>query len=64
MTECLSSCTPELNPAEYLWGYWKHHAPPNFYPDDLTGLGFFGRLALRRRSALVQSFWKQANLSL
>lgn len=22
----------ELNPVEYLWGYWKHHALPNFCP--------------------------------
>ncbi|HUN57679.1 MAG TPA: hypothetical protein VMU41_06160 [Candidatus Binataceae bacterium] len=45
----------------------NHHALHNFYPDDLTELGFFGRLALRRmrrRPALVRSFWKQANLSL
>jgi hypothetical protein len=47
------------HPVEYLWGYWKHHALPNFGPDDLTELGFFGRLALRRtrrRPTLVRSF--------
>jgi transposase len=67
LTEYLPSYAPELNPVEYLWGYWKHHALPNFCPDDLTELGYFGRLALRRmrrRPALVRSFWKQANLSL
>ena len=32
-------------------GYWKHHALPNFCPDDLTELGYFGRLALRRCAA-------------
>ena len=67
LTEYLPSYAPELNPVEYLWGYWKHHALPNFCPDDLTEPGYFGRLALRRmrrRPALVRSFWKQANLSL
>jgi transposase len=67
LTEYLPAYAPELNPVEYLWGYWKHHALPNFCPDDLTELGYFGRLALRRmrrRPALVRSFWKQANLSL
>jgi transposase len=23
---------PELNPVEYIWGYWKHHQLPNFCP--------------------------------
>jgi transposase len=63
VTEYLPSYAPELNPVEYLWGYWKHHALRNFRPDDLIELGFFGRPA-RRRPALVRSFWKQANLSL
>ena len=65
--ERLPGYAPELNPVEHLWGYWKHHALPNFCPDDLTELGFFGRRALqrmRRRPALVHSFWKQAKLSL
>jgi transposase len=65
--EWLPGYAPELNPVEYLWGYWKHHALPNFCPDDLTELGFFGGRALRcmrRRPALVRSFWKQAGLSL
>jgi transposase len=67
LTEYLPSYAPELNPVEYLWGYWKHHELPNFCPDDLTELGFFGRTALqriRRRPRLVGSFWKQAALSL
>jgi transposase len=42
LTEYLPSYAPELNPVEYLWGYWKHHALPNFCPDDLTELGYFG----------------------
>jgi transposase len=65
--ERLPGYAPELNPVEHLRGDWQHHALPNFYPDDLTELGFFGRRALqrmRRRPALVRSFWKQAKLSL
>jgi transposase len=67
LIEYLPSYAPELNPVEYLWGYWKHQALPNFCPDDLTELGFFGRRALqhmRRRPALMRACWKQANLSL
>jgi transposase len=65
--EYLPSYAPELNPVEYLWGYWKHHALPNFCPDDLTELDFFGRRALqrmRRRPTLIRSFWQQTKLSL
>src|SRR5262249_38316187 len=25
---------PELNPVEYIWGYWKQHALPNVCPKD------------------------------
>jgi hypothetical protein len=25
---------PELNPVEYLWGYWKHHQVANVCPND------------------------------
>ena len=65
--EYLPGYAPELNPVEYLWGYWKHHALPNFCPDDLTELGFFGRRALqrmRRRPTLIRSFCQQTKLSL
>ena len=28
--ERLPAYAPELNPVEYIWGYWKNHALPNF----------------------------------
>jgi transposase len=65
--ECLPGYAPELNPVEYIWGYWKHHELPNFCPRDFAELSYHARHALRRmrrRPRLVQSFWKQANLSL
>jgi transposase len=30
--EFLPAYAPELNPVEYLWGYWKEHELPNFCP--------------------------------
>lgn len=65
--ERLPGYAPELNPVEYIWGYWKHHELPNFCPRDFAELSYHARHALRRmrrRSRLVQSFWKQAELSL
>ena len=46
--ERLPAYAPELNPVEYLWGYWKHHELPNFRPKD------FGQLS--------HHVWKQASL--
>lgn len=65
--ERLPGYAPELNPVEYIWGYWKHHELPNFCPRDFAELSYHARHALRRmrrRPRLVQSFWKQAELSL
>jgi len=50
--ERLPAYAPELNPVEYIWGYWKHHELPNFCPRD------FGELSYQ-----VRSLWRQANLS-
>ena len=61
----LPAYAPELNPVEYIWGYWKHHALPNFCPRDFSQLSYHARQALRRmrrRPALVMAFWEQANL--
>ena len=62
--ERLPAYAPELNPVEYIWGYWKHHELPNFCPHDFTQLSLAARRALarmRRRPALVMAFWEQAN---
>jgi transposase len=67
VTERLPAYAPELNPVEYIWGYWKDHELPNFCPRDFGQLTYQARRALRRmrqRPRLVQSFWQQANLSL
>ncbi|MFZ0887731.1 MAG: hypothetical protein WA005_04705 [Candidatus Binataceae bacterium] len=58
---------PELNPVEYIWGYWEKHALPNFCSDDFGQLSYQARRALRRMRRcprLVHSFWKQAELAL
>jgi transposase len=63
--EFLPAYAPELNPVEYLWGYWKHHALPNFCPTTFGELSWHARYALRhmrRRPTLVTAFWKQADL--
>jgi transposase len=63
--EFLPAYAPELNPVEYLWGYWKHHELPNFCPKDSGQLSTVARKALsrmRRRPTLVTAFWKQAEL--
>jgi transposase len=61
----LPAYAPELNPAEYIWGYFKQHRLPNLCARDLAELSAFGRKALknmRRRPKLISAFWKQAEL--
>ena len=63
--EFLPAYAPELNPVEYIWGYWKHHELPNFCAKNLDQLSQDARKALRRmrqRPTLVTAFWKQAKL--
>ena len=63
--EYLPGYAPELNPVEYLWGYWKQHELPNLCPQDYWQLSEHARKALRRmrrRPRLVTAFWKQAEL--
>ena len=61
----LPAYAPELNPVEYIWGYWKHHELPNFCPHDFSQLSYHARHTLRRmrrRPTLVMAFWEQADL--
>ncbi len=63
----LPAYAPELNPVEYLWGYWKQHGLPNFCAQNLHHLSIIARRALRsaqRRPSLVMAFWEQSELSL
>jgi transposase len=63
----LPAYAPELNPTEYIWGYWKNHALANFCAKDFFHLSSTARRVLRRaqkRTTLVRAFWKQAELSL
>ncbi len=63
--ERLPAYAPELNPVEYIWGYWKKHALPNFCPKDYYQLTSEARRALgrmRKRKTLITAFWKQAEL--
>lgn len=63
--ERLPAYAPELNPVEYLWGYWKQHELPNLCPKNFGQLSQHARRALRRmrrRPALVTAFWRQAKL--
>ena len=63
--ERLPAYAPELNPVEYIWGYWKKHELPNFCPKDYSQLSTQARNALsrmRKRKTLITAFWKQAEL--
>ena len=63
--EYLPAYAPELNPVEYIWGYLKHHAMPNFCARDLGDLKRRASHSLRsmqRRTTLVTAFWQQAEL--
>jgi transposase len=63
--EYLPAYAPELNPAEYVWGYLKHHAMPNYCARDLGDLAHCARRNLRsmqHRPTLVRAFWQQAEL--
>jgi transposase len=65
--EYLPAYAPELNPVEYLWGYWKHHQLPNVCPRDYWHLNERARQTLRRlrrRATLIGAFWKQSSLAL
>ena len=63
--ERLPAYAPELNPVEYIWGYLKTHALPNFCARDFAQLTVTARrhlASMQRRPTLVTAFWKQAEL--
>jgi transposase len=65
--ERLPGYAPELNPVEYIWGYWKQHELANVCPKDYWQLNDVARNALRRmrrRRRLIGAFWKQSSLYL
>jgi transposase len=64
--EYLPGYAPELNPVEYIWGYWRQHALPNVCPKDYWGLDEAARRTLkrmRRRPRPITAIWQQAELS-
>jgi transposase len=64
-TEYLPAYAPELNPVEYLWGYWKQHELPNVCPKDWWELHEGARRTLRRirrRPRIIAAFWEQSKL--
>ena len=66
-TEYLPSYAPELNPVEYLWGYWKQHELPNVCPKDWWQLHHAARRTLRRirrRPRIITAFREQSKLPL
>jgi transposase len=66
--ERLPAYAPELNPVEYLWGYWKKTELANFCPKDIWELNHAASQALkrirrrRRRPQLIAAFFAQAEL--
>jgi transposase len=61
--EYLPAYAPELNPVEYIWGYWKHHELPNFCPETFNELSYHAIRALkrmRRRPTLITAFWRRS----
>lgn len=61
----LPAYAPELNPAEYIFGYLKEHKLGNYCPDSVAELKRTASKALasmRQRKSLIPSFWKAAKL--
>lgn len=54
--EFLPAYAPELNPVEYLWGYWKVHELPHFCPKTFSEL----TLAQCRDALFLNARYQQA----
>jgi len=66
VVEELPAYAPELNPVEYLWGWWKPNTVANGCARTEEQLHWLARQGLRqaqrRKATLVVAFWKQADL--
>jgi transposase len=64
--EQLPAYAPELNPVEYLWGWWKTNTVGNGCARTEEELHWLARQGLRqgqrRKATLLTAFWKQADL--
>ena len=61
----LPAYAPELNPAEFIFGYLKERKIPNFCPDSIhetKKVARAGLRSMRQNPLLVKSFWKGAKL--
>ena len=67
LVEQLPAYAPELNPVEYLWGWWKPNTVANAMLRTEAELHWLARQGLRRaqhrKTTLVTAFWKQADLA-
>lgn len=67
VVEELPAYAPELNPVEYLWGWWKPNTVGNACARTEAELHWLARQGLRqgqrRKATLVTAFWKQADLA-
>ena len=67
LIEQLPAYAPELNPVEYLWGWWKPNTVANAMVRTEAELHWLARQGLRRaqrsKTTLVTAFWKQADLA-
>jgi|SRR6218665_1232307 len=60
-----SPYAPELNPVKAIWAYPKKHEIANLCLNTMGEVGQFARNRLKsmqRRPALINAFWKQAEL--
>src|SRR5579859_885821 len=63
--ERLPAYAPELNPAEYIWGYMKQRELANLCLHTIGEVSTFARNRLKsmqRRPQLITAFWQQAEL--
>ncbi|MCW5235815.1 transposase [Verminephrobacter eiseniae] len=62
----LPAYAPELSPVEAIWAYLKKHEIANLCINTIGEVGQFARNRLKsmqRRPALINAFWKQAELN-